>query len=958
VPYSTVARNPDNIIHPKYKDFTRYYKAYEKAAAKRDFMNAAAPARKALKLAREIFGESSRTTGFMYDRLGYTESATGNYDRALELYNRTLKIYKKIFGTSHENIATVYINIGEAYRAKGDIGRALEFHTSALEIYRKKLGDNHIYVATACNFIGGAYKSKGDNDLAIKYYSKALAVYITKLGKNHQFVATTYVNLGGAHESKGEYAKAVEYYLKAIPVYMKTLPEDHPFVAVTYNNLGLGYYFLQNTPDAIKYYKKALDIYLKTLGGNHPHSAYTYINLGLAYRSGKNFKKALNCYNNALKALKQSSDRDGHIRVLSHMGDLYASENRLLLAAASYKEGADLILKYRLEIGRGKAGFLGRYVFMFNRLINIRLSLKEPEKAFLTDCMKKGLSIAEDMTLKQALYKGSVPEKDQALFLTSVNRVEMLESDRSVFIDAGNEVAAGKLLKKIWENEQEKERIDRKLIEKYPGYAALRSPSVPSVRELMKMLSRDEVLISYSLDKQRSMAYIISHDHGLVCVSLESDYRDIAEEARNIHTLYKYSANETVFTDIRTASGEQTLWNRKMEENRYHVIGHNIYANGASPENNNNMFLFKRPESVQKINIGYIKGEISNPDIRSLRDTLCRRLYRRILSPLKKHIGKAKKIIIIPDGPLYYVPMGLLKDSKDNMLAAQTRIVLVHSPTVWLRIKQKKDSIAALPLLAVGNAVYSRGHRIKGSARRGATRSSGIGSFIPSFSSLPDNAGYNAMPVYNNLPGTAEEIKAITLTAYGENKSNEHILDSIDANEDRILEMSRSGTLDRYRVLHFAAHGLFRDREPSLNAIVLSLPDIVKQYRKKEYQIYSAIHGKLVRDGFLRLGEIKTMNLNCDLVVMSACETSMGHFLHGEGMIGLPQAFLIAGSRAVVASLWPVDDEAAFILMEEFYKNIFTRSMEPADALYFAQKALREEYNDPYYWAPFVIYGR
>ena len=110
-------------------------------------------------------------------------------------------------------------------------------------------------------------------------------------------------------------------------------------------------------------------------------------------------------------------------------------------------------------------------------------------------------------------------------------------------------------------------------------------------------------------------------------------------------------------------------------------------------------------------------------------------------------------------------------------------------------------------------------------------------------------------------------------------------------------------------------------------------------------------------DGLLHLGEVKTLGLRSDLVVMSACETSLGHVIGGEGMVGLPQAFLIGGSRAVIASLWSVDDEATSDLMKELYKNIIVRKISPKEALRKAQIVMKKRYKDPFYWAAFVIYG-
>jgi CHAT domain-containing protein len=150
--------------------------------------------------------------------------------------------------------------------------------------------------------------------------------------------------------------------------------------------------------------------------------------------------------------------------------------------------------------------------------------------------------------------------------------------------------------------------------------------------------------------------------------------------------------------------------------------------------------------------------------------------------------------------------------------------------------------------------------------------------------------------------------------------------------------------LSRYRVVHFATHALIDDQHPELSGIVLSMVD--KQGQKQ--------------DGFLRLRDIYNLKLPVDLVVLSACQTGLGRDVKGEGLIGLTRGFMYAGASGVVASLWKVDDEATAELMKHFYSGLFEKGLTPAAALRDAQLALRQQkrWQEPYYWAGFVIQGQ
>jgi CHAT domain-containing protein len=116
-------------------------------------------------------------------------------------------------------------------------------------------------------------------------------------------------------------------------------------------------------------------------------------------------------------------------------------------------------------------------------------------------------------------------------------------------------------------------------------------------------------------------------------------------------------------------------------------------------------------------------------------------------------------------------------------------------------------------------------------------------------------------------------------------------------------------------------------------------------------------HGKPT-DGYVRLSDIYALKLSADLVVLSSCDSALGKDLGSEGIIGLPRAFLFAGARRVVASLWKVDDEATELFMKAFYSRL-QENQAPAQALQGAQLELMKNnrFSEPFYWAAFVLEG-
>lgn len=168
-------------------------------------------------------------------------------------------------------------------------------------------------------------------------------------------------------------------------------------------------------------------------------------------------------------------------------------------------------------------------------------------------------------------------------------------------------------------------------------------------------------------------------------------------------------------------------------------------------------------------------------------------------------------------------------------------------------------------------------------------------------------------------------------------KGKRNIFRRQEASEDRL----KNHKLDDYRIIHFATHSIIDERRPDRSSIVLTLDEDPTE------------------DGFLQMREIYTMKLSSDLVTLSSCQTGLGEFIHGEGIEGINRAFFYAGSSSVLMSLWAINDQASYQLMERFYFHL--RSSESImEALRKAKLEMIESgvLSHPYYWAGFIASGQ
>jgi CHAT domain-containing protein len=155
------------------------------------------------------------------------------------------------------------------------------------------------------------------------------------------------------------------------------------------------------------------------------------------------------------------------------------------------------------------------------------------------------------------------------------------------------------------------------------------------------------------------------------------------------------------------------------------------------------------------------------------------------------------------------------------------------------------------------------------------------------------------------------------------------------------LETALSAELADYRIWHFATHGLLDKESPDLSGLVFSLVDA---------------EGRSI-PGYLKLQDIFDLSIHPALVVLSACGSGLGEQVEGEGAVGLSYAFLHAGAKQVISTLWNVDDNASSDLMAEFYRGLLQLHMSPASSLRQAQIALlsRKRASQPFYWAGYVL---
>jgi CHAT domain-containing protein len=302
--------------------------------------------------------------------------------------------------------------------------------------------------------------------------------------------------------------------------------------------------------------------------------------------------------------------------------------------------------------------------------------------------------------------------------------------------------------------------------------------------------------------------------------------------------------------------------------------------------------------------VDFLRSTLDRPPVDELWAGAARAAYQRLIEPLAA--DAVERIFVVADGPLAHVPLEVFIPGGDAQpWGATRRIIYGPSASVLAALGQaRRRNVWERAVLAVGNPALGAGRApLRALVRAGMALSR------------------------DRLPYAEQEARAI-----GDlfRPMGADLLLGAHATMERWLAFEPA----RYRYLHFAAHAEVSDRRPEETRLVLA-------------------------GGGLDLAAIRGLRLQSDLVTLSACETALGRRVRGEGVIGLSHAFLAAGARATLVTLWRIGDRSAADFMRDFYQELYT-GPSPSEALL----AVRRRWISsggakahPSRWAPFILVG-
>lgn len=826
---------------------------------------------------KEIYQEKEEDHIELLYRTGIIKADIHAYDEALEHLYEVDKALERIPQKAYQK-ASVKATIGTIFLAKKKEEEAIQWNSQALKVWNSFLPPNDLRYAYKAYLnqgllyqkdkrIGNALKwyelaaTEAEKDWKLAFQNRGISI----LASNTQVLDAINVNLSWlSYEQAGS---LISRFPKA---------QQMPLKIETHIAKGDLLFLIKDYARSKKHYQEALDVMQQLYPKNHPWVAEVASKLSACLLAEKNYKEALIWANKAITAsLKKGVVFSGKsIPVASQI------DYPLELLNAINTRG-------RILSGMSKQeteGTLQKVLDNYNMGIEL---LNQLRRVHRNEGQKYELSALTHQVCEQAIMTTNLL---YTLTQKAVYRTEMMKygelSKSAILLEFIRDLKAKQIANIPQEliHKEQQLKVALSYIQKELFYGAKDTSKVAA--EYIEGLKKE-------LQLKRK-------EHEVLLQQLETEHPD--------YYRMKYDYATTTIEELQaTLNPDEALLEYMVSDSFVFVLAitkNTVYhqykkTDVAISDDVKSLLKYTRLKNAEKFANASTK------------------VYSIILGDELLDKLEGKKLIVIPDGALNYLPFGILSKASNvvqgeedmiyrklNFLIKDYPITYNYSANLFIQSKQVKHQATAK-----------------------------IAAWAPSFTAMKDVLKEKEIAAngIDELPAAQAEANLISTLFEGK-----QIL------ADQATEYEFKQNAANFGVLHLATHGILNDRSPLFSSLILN--------QEKE------------EDGILHTYELFNMQLNADMAVLSACNSGAGRLKKGEGVISIARGFAYAGVPNIVMSTWAVSDQATKILMEYFYKNL-QQGTPKDEALQQAKLAFLKEfdgipkYQAPFFWGSFIILG-
>jgi len=879
--------------------------------------------------------------------LAGTLFALGDVAKARELLEKVLEVRSRTLPEDHPDLQRARLNLAIILRVLGDLHAARELQQKVLEVRSRTLPDDHLDLQKARMNLANTLADLGDLHAARELQEKVLAVLSRTLPDDHPFLqaargnlALTSMTLGDLHAARGLQEKVLE-------VLSRTLPGDHPDLQKARLNLANTVAGLGDQPAARKLQEEVLEIYSRTLPEDHPDLHWARLNLAATLSNLGEL--------HAARELQERVVEFFSLNLHETHRDLQSAREILAWICVALRDGpsaASLVSRLSQSCRQSISPFSAS---------PRELEARATDRAWLASSV---ISIAQGAGLSEPVEDLA---REAFLLVESVRGAGLLCSRVARTAAADPELgalreeirAASDELARIVEGDSDREALAdaRRRRDDAQRELAARLSSTPEGRKLLLEPGLDT--LPAILDERDALVAYWRYER--ITLDPAAPSRETRQES--LVAFVVRAENVLSLVELGPIDAIEAAVQRWRE-----AIGPAADARGVG---------------------GVGKGAAAEREAGEV-------LRRLVLDPLLPSLEGVDHLVVALDDVLHLVPPDALPRD-DGCVGDRLRIEV--RPALWELLLEDERPTGGT-LVALGGVDYGAVSGARGEGQNGAARveaaEAGVAQGVDGqsrasapakVSTVESSVGACAWVARSGpgtasfvpLPATAEEAETIASLWEEQDLGPSMLLTGTHGSRADLLEAA-----PRARFVHIATHGWYApesiqstadpqplDRWTGLGVAMSRL----EQVRGSSPMVLCGLAlagANLPEDelgrvsGLITAEEIAALDLsNCELAVLSACDTGIGELRRaGQGVASLQKALHMAGARSVITSLWKVPDEATRELMVDFYRRLWVEKKPKHRALWEAKLRLRESKDDrgkPKYgvrdWAAWVLTG-
>lgn len=877
---------------------------------------------KARGIVEELFGPDYFLAAQIDGGLATLYKERGQFSKARVLHEHVVRVFEAVLGPDHPRLFVQYNNLGLCLKELGDLRGARAALERALQISEKANGPESSGTASVLGNLGIALKESGDFEAARDAYERALAIQEKRLGPEHQLVGAVLFSLGSLLADMGDAASGRKDLERALAITDKALGKGSVRGVQIMDRLGLLLTAQKNFKAARVIFQRAWEESRDVYGEGNTRTASALASLAGSYGDMGAFAGARERYGRAVGVEEKELGPDHYYTLET----LYAWA-RMEQAAGEYQSALALFERasagWRKQFGAiypSLADSLGHGAECLDRLgrreealetalesasirrtnLEIAAHASGDREALLYAAQERtGLNLA----LRLAAV-GTLPAESLRDIWDAVIRERALVldemSERHAALDAGKSAGDSELLAQVTAAHNELARaVVRGPESNLSEYATL----LGGLRSRVDQVERELALQSKRFDEHLAQT--------------RKGFDELRGSMKEGTALIAYSRYPTGYVAFVLRAGEKVPRSIPL---------------GKASEIDAGVARWRREIDRERDSMGRAAAT-NEAGYRNAGASLRRALW----DPVSKLVANAKAIYIVADGAIQLVNfLSLPVGTASYLIDRGPELRLVSTER---EIAEPHESGGGT-LLAIGGPAFDAAPVTAAKASR--------------FRSSASKCDALSKMSFSALPGSADEVQAVARIG------QQYGVETVILRGENATEAAFKTMTPGKAMIHVATHGFFigsRCQAESESPLLRAGLALAGANRRA----FASTGATTREDGILTAEEVASLDLEkAEWVVLSGCDTGVGEWQTGEGVLGLRRAFRIAGARALVMSLWPVDDQETRRWMIDLYKAHLGGKLSASASVRLASRQqLRArraagQSTHPFYWAGFI----